>query len=226
MTASRKVLLLVGSGRLGRSTSASLGAYLLQRLRERDWETESLQIYSALRSGDGATALVKAARGAHLVVVSAPLFWDSLPAAVVRALELIAEDRRATPVPHGQRFAYLVNSGFPEASQSATALAIARRFAAEAGFEWGGGLALGAGESIQGRPLERVGRMARHVRKALDLAAEALSSGRTIPEEAAQLMAKPLLPAWAYVLFGGLAWRRRARSFGAQSRLGERPYEQ
>lgn len=226
MSGPSRALLLVGSGKLGRSTSASLGSYLLDQLRKAGWEAETLQVYSALRSEKGIGEMLREACRANLVVLAAPLFWDGLPAAVVRALELVAEDRRSAPPSPGQRFAYLVNSGFPEASQSATAIAIARRFAAEAGFEWAGALALGSGESIQGLPLERLGRRARHVRKALDLAAEAVSSGRPIPEEAAAHMAKPLLPAWAYVLFGGFAWRRRAKQFGAQRRLGERPYEQ
>lgn len=42
----------------------------------------------------------------------------------------------------------IVNSGFPEAFHNDTALAILRRFAAETGFQWAGGLALGGGGTI------------------------------------------------------------------------------
>ncbi len=118
-----------------------------------------------------------------------------------------------------------MNCGFPEASQNRTALAICRRFAAEAGFEWAGGLALGMGEAIGGRPLKEAGGMVRRIVKALDLAGDALALGHPIPEEAVRLMAKPLVPRWLYILMGNRGWKKRAANHGTTDALNARPHE-
>jgi multimeric flavodoxin WrbA len=222
---SGRCLLLVGSGKKPRSNSASLGAYLLGRLAGRGVETLTLNIPRCLLSAGGTSELLARARDSELVVLSAPLYWDSLPAAAVRAMELLAAQRKEAPPNGEQRFAAVINSGFPEASQSATALAICRRFAAETGFRWAGGLAMGGGEVLGGRPLAETGGRGRSARRALDLAAEALAEGRDIPEEAVRLMARPVAPAWLYAVAGQWGWRRQAKRFGAQKRIHARPYQ-
>ena len=125
----------------------------------------------------------------------------------------------------GQRLAAIVNCGFPESSQNETALRICQQFAREAGFEWAGGLALGAGQSINGRPLADLGGMVRNIAAALDLAAGALAEGGSVLGEAVTAMASPMMPAWTYSLFGGIGWRLQARQHGAQRKLNARPYE-
>jgi len=83
---------------------------------------------------------------------------------------------------------------------------------------------MGAGGAVAERPLDQAGRRVRHVARALDLAAEALARGESVPEAAVRLMAKPILPAWAFVLYGRWLWPRWARRFGAQKRLRDKPY--
>jgi hypothetical protein len=220
MSAPRTALLLMGSPKHGKSNSASLGAYLTARLTEAGVEGRMLSIAHALRSPEGAHGLLDAVDGADLVVLLSPLYVDSLPSGVIRALELVAARRRT----RAARFAAVVNCGFPEAAQNETALAICRRFAAEAGFEWAGGLGLGMGEAIGGRPLQEAGGMVRNAMKALDLAAAALARGRAIPEEAVRLMGKPFVPRWLYILMGNFGWKRQARKHGTAGRLNARPH--
>ena len=224
MSAPTRALVLMGSPKAGRGNSESLGAYLLARLSERGVQTQMLSVIRALRSPEATQALLEAADGADLLILATLLYVDSLPSGVIRALELIAERRRAAAQAHRARFCAIINCGFPEASQNDTALAICRRFAAEAGFEWAGGLSMGMGEAIGGRPLEKAGRMLRKVRKALDVSAAALAEGQPLPEEAARLMAKPLLPPWLYMLIGNMSWKRQAKKRGA-GRLDARPHE-
>jgi hypothetical protein len=130
--------------------------------------------------------------------------------------------RRATAP--ARRFACLVNCGFPEAHQNETAIRVCLQFAREAGFGWAGGLGLGGGETIGGRPLGKIGGMVRHVIAALDLAGDALADGKAISGEAIALMAKPFMPAPVFRIAGDLFWRTRARQFGAQWRLHAQPY--
>lgn len=131
-----------------------------------------MQVQKALRTSEGRDALVGAVAAADLVVLSFPLYVDSTPAAVIRAMELIARRRdgtRSTP------FVAVVNNGFLEASPDDIVLRICRLFARDAGLEWRGGLVLGGGPAINGLPLSEGGGVARNVRAALDQAAEALA---------------------------------------------------
>ena len=221
-----RVLLLVGSAKRPRSTSESLGTYLCERLGERGFEAGTLLLHRALKSDQGREDLLAAADRADVLVIAFPLYVDSLPYLVIRAMERIARHRQARGEGKSHRLVAIVNCGFPEAHQNDTALATCRQFAREAGFEWAGGLALGGGEAISGQPLPKVKGMARNVIKSLDLTATALAEGKPVPQEAVESMAKPITPAWIYALLGGMGWKRQARKYGAQKRLRDRPYHQ
>ena len=118
----------------------------------------------------------------------------------------------------------ILNSGFPEAHQNVTALAICRQFAIETWFEWTGGLALGGGAAINGRSLRDAGDMARQARESLELTAAALAAGERVPQQAVDLMAKPLMPAGLYTHTATLGWRRQAHRLGSD--LEARPFEE
>jgi len=225
MKESKRTLLLIGSPRGPKSTSESLGAYLLKKLQGYGLETEKVYIYPSLRSDEGRVILLRAVESSDLLILSFPLYVDSLPSPAIAALELIAEHRKTSKKPKSQKLLAIANNGFPEADQNDTALAICSRFASETGIEWVGGLALGGGEAIRGRPLDEAGGMARNVKKALDLAAAAMAEGKSMPQEAKALMAKPLAPIWMYVWFGNRRWKSQAKKHGAQNKLFHRPYQ-
>jgi len=217
-------LLLVGSPRGKGSTSEALGAYLLSGLEGRGLASRTLRLVETLRSPERVEGYLGAVAESDLLILSFPLYWDSLPALVVRALELWLDREGQPKVAPPQRFAALCNSGFPEVRQSRTALGICARFAREAGLEWVGGLALGGGAALDGCALAKAGGRARHARAALDLAAQALAAGKPVPQGAVDRMARPFAPAWAYTLLGSWGWRRLARSHGTQRDLDRRPY--
>ena len=125
---------------------------------------------------------------------------------------------------HRQLFTAIANSGFPEAHHNAAALAICETFARQAGFEWGGSLALGGGGMVNGVPLAEGGGKTLGIRRSLELAAEALAQGQAIPQAAQDMMAKPVMPPWAYRLTGDLGWILAARGYGALRSLKRRPY--
>jgi hypothetical protein len=105
---------------------------------------------------------------ADLVVPAFPLYVDSLPAPVIRALERIARQRQEAGIPHQQRFLAIANSGFPEAAHMDTAMAICRCFARQAGFVWTGGLTLGGGHGlVSAQPLKQLGGRVRHAMQSL-----------------------------------------------------------
>jgi hypothetical protein len=220
-----KALLLVGSPRKGKSASETLGAYLLDQLEAPGAQTEKLYVYPALRSETRLDALIGAAAEADLVIISAPLYVDSLPAAMTELLEILHRRLDDYERSAEQRLVAISNCGFPEAEQNHMALRITRCFARQAGFSWAGGLALGGGEPIKGKPLGESGGMVRNVIAALDMAAEALVEGEPVPQAAVDLMAEPLMPAWMYRAMGNLGWNLQAMRQGPWRQLRNRVFQ-
>ncbi|HLO33219.1 MAG TPA: NAD(P)H-dependent oxidoreductase [Anaerolineales bacterium] len=222
----RRALLLVGSPRGKTSTSQALGSYLFEGLASQGVETESMRLYSMMKSASELQKLFEAVEAADLVTLAFPLYVDSLPGPVIGMLEKIAEQRRKQIPAHPQRFTTIVNCGFPESGHNETALAICRNFARLTGFEWAGGLSLGGGEGVvHGNSLHELDGRAIPLKKSLELAAQALGAGKPVPQEAIELMARPVVSSWLYWLLGGYGWKQQAKSYGVQNQLKARPYE-
>lgn len=225
----RRALLLVGSPRTHKSTSHSLGGYLFERLGAQNIHTETIHLHTVLRSQEKSRKMLEAVQAADLVLLAFPLYVDSLPAPTIEALERIAAHRKAqgdgTHQTPRKLFAAIANCGFPEARHNDTALAICATFARQAGFEWAGSLALGGGEGmVHGTPLNEMDGRSIPLKKALDLAAEALAQGQAIPQAAQALWDKPFIPAWLYRLMGSFGWKQMAKRWGAERMLSRQPY--
>jgi hypothetical protein len=224
MNAQRRVVVLGGSPKGDKSISESLGDYLVSRLTDNGWTADKVRVHEAMKTEEGRAHLHTSVADADLVVLVFPNYVDSLPAPVIAAAEMLAQTRRKTPAAKAQQLLAIVTSGFPESQQSATALAICRRFAAETGFAWAGGLALGGSGAIAGKPLREAGPVARNITKALDMAAVALNAGNPVPPEAAALMGKLLVPTPLYIWMGNRGLLRRAKEHGAEKNLYDRPF--
>jgi multimeric flavodoxin WrbA len=233
----RRALLIVGSPKTkSASTSGVLGGFLLDRLEECGWEIESLTLNASLRQETGQARLCSAVERADLVLLVFPLYIDALPFLVTKALEVIVAHRSAKSCMRTQRLAVVCNSGFPEAHQSAAAVAICHRFAEQCGMMWAGALAMGAGEALSSGQLltdpGRSGPPVAHVIQALDLASAALDEGRPVPSEATTLIARSPIPfvpfavwRWLFARVGDHHWNQRAAANGMRkSDLLARPY--
>jgi len=204
----RRAVLLVGSPRgLEKSSSGRLGGRLLESLAGRGFKTEKIHVHAAMASPHELAAALAAVAAADLVILSLPLYVDSFPAPVIAFLEEVSA--HGTGRGHAQ-FALIIQCGFPEDEQNDTAVAIAERFAAEAGWAWLGALALGAAQTYSGA-----------VNEALDRVAEALAGGHPIPH----VYVRSAMPAWLYRFGGNLMWRREAKKNGVAGKLRDRPYE-
>lgn len=232
----RRALLMVGSPKTNApSTSCVLGSYLLERLGEYGWQSESLTLRAGIGRQDGKAGLLAAVDRAGLILLVFPLYADALPYLVTKAVAVIAAHRQATADSSSKRLVAIVNSGFPEIHQNAAALAICEEFAAQSGIAWAGGLALGGGGMIGRQSLtetKRSGPPVKHVIQALDLTAAALSDGFPVPAQAVKLMAKhpvPFIPfalwRWIYMRFGGKGFEQEAARNGiSKDRLLDQPY--
>lgn len=217
MSEKKKAVVLIGSPRK-KGNSIRLSGYFIEQLRTKDgdveWESEVYRLYAWLISQDRLEQLIQAMQKADLIVLASPLYYDSLPAVATYALEVIRDHWKQRKVEKSQQFMTIINSGFPEASQSEVAVDICRLFAGEVGLEWLGGLALGAGDMPRGS-----------VQASLELAAESVSRGKPIPEEAIDLIARPFAPAFMYLVMGNSGWWFQAREKGAHRKIRDRPYE-
>jgi multimeric flavodoxin WrbA len=232
-----RACLIVGSPKtLSPSTSSVLGNYLLERLKERGWETESLTLKASLCVARGQAALFAAVDRADLLLFAFPLYVDALPFLMTKALEVIAAHRQAADHPRTQRLFAIANNGFAESYQNHLALSICQRFAAENGMTWVGGLAMGAGEALCGgqklQPMMASGLPCAHVIRALDATGAALARGQAVPAEAVRGIAENPIPhtlfsVWRqmFVHQGNQWWERRAAEHGVskQSMLAQ-PY--
>ncbi|MFX0019814.1 MAG: NAD(P)H dehydrogenase, partial [Candidatus Hermodarchaeota archaeon] len=214
MSTDKKALLLVGSPKGEKSTSASLGNYLVSKLEEFGMIIEKGFIHRLVNREEKIQSLFEMINRADLIILSFPLYVDSLPAPVVKAMELIKEERDRLESKKSKNFIAISNNGFPEFYQNHTALRICRIFAEDCGFIWKGGLALGQGGSIGGVPLLERGGMVRNVVKGLDITAQALVAGKEVPQEAVNLFSKRFIPNSLYNIFANLGWRLQARKYG------------
>lgn len=218
----RRAALLVGSARpKGRSTSESLARGLAEQLEKQGVSTVLVHVIDFIKPGRRAEAALEALGDADLLVVAAPLYIDGLPSLTLRALQqLAARPGRLT------RVVGLLNCGYPEAEHNRSAMAQLKRFTHSTGLAWAGGLAMGAGEVLHGKPLAVVPFMLRSQIAALAEAAPALATGRGVPATASARMARPLLPAWVFRLAAKLRWITDASRHGTPwNALGARPHE-
>jgi multimeric flavodoxin WrbA len=224
LVAPESALLLVGSPRGHESVSVSITTHLSALLAERGLSVGTERIHAQLKVDPALARLSRSLEAADLVVLSTPLYVDSLPAPVTEAFEILAERRAQGGSSRRPRFLAIINCGFPEAVHTDTGLAICRLFAEQAGLDWIGGLGVGGGGMLAGRPLPELGGRARPLIRALALTANAVAQGRIVPEEAQRLVRTQPIPAWMYRLLADWSFRQEARKHDTHRRLRERPY--
>ena len=221
----KRALLLVGSPRTKNSTSYSLGGYLIDQLAVKSIETQTIFLHTILRSAEKKAQLLQAVEQADLFILAYPLYIDTLPAPVIETLELISDSRAEKPAAKHALFTAIANCGFPEASHTDNSLAVCELFARQAGFTWAGSLALGAGEGlVHGVPLKDAGGPALLIKQSLNLAADALSKGQSIPHQAGKLLSRSIIPGWLYRMMGSIGWVQSAKKFGVQKLLKRKTY--
>ena len=216
---SKKFLALVGSPRPA-STSSHLAQYLLDGLAARGWQTQALVACAAVRQPEKWPDLEAAFREADAVAIVTPLYVDCVPAELTAALERLVEARRG----RSGRLCAVVNCGFVEAHQNDVALEIYRLFARDAGLHWAGGLAIGEGGMLAGKPLAAQGGKARNVVAAFDQTIAALDAGEDIPESAAAGIRSGGIPTWAYCAIANFSMIIGAAKHGNLFQIGATPY--
>ena len=227
----KRAVLLIGSPKGNNSSSASLGSYLLSKLEKYDIETETVHLHSEIRTGASQTLFLEKVEEADLIILAAPLYVDTLQAKVIKALSLIAHQRKKLYVDDiksakNQSFAVIVNCGFPEAEQNKTALKVYQEFAREAKLKYLGGIAVGMGGAVSGKVLSEMGGMAKDLIEGLNQAADDIVRNHHLSNTVIEKTSKPLISQkWLYTLVGNLNWRFQAFKNGVYRKINDQPYK-
>jgi hypothetical protein len=219
-----KQAILINSSPRKAGSSGSVLAALELLLGRQGVASQRFHASEVLEAPGGAAHLARTMGDAGAIVLVFPLYVDTLPAVGIELLEALVNagiPPGAGPAPW---FLAVGQCGFPEASQNATALETCRHFATTAGLRWHGGLALGMGPVIQGRPLTPARRPLVHVWRALDQAVADLLADRALSAEAVATMARPALPIWLYRIWVNALFRMEAWRRGAYGRRWDAPY--
>ena len=156
------------------------------------------------------------------MILSAPVYVDSLPALVLTGLAHLAETKRDLP----QAILPIIQSGFPEVQHTRPALEILANTAAAAGMDWAGHLAMGGGPMVDGANPDTMGNHAIHQVKGLDLAAAALDAGSPVPPEATDEFARIPITPRLYRLMGQAGWLAQAWKQNALRHMWDTPFAQ
>jgi hypothetical protein len=191
-------------------------------LQQRGWEAHAESLPSCLCDPARWSALEERFLSAEVVLLSSPLYVDSLPGETTLALERLAPLR--TECEGTRRLVAIVNCGFLEAHQNDVALAICRLFAREAGMHWSGGLAIGAGGAIGGQAGALAGGQFAHVVRALDQVADAIATDCDLPRQALEGVRRPMCPLWLYSLMGNAGMLWQAQEHRVLFQLHAQPY--
>lgn len=225
MIESKKIVVLIGSPKRRKSTSYSLAKFLVDQLPSINFVSEILFINNSIKDEKKTNILFEQIRKADIIVLSFPLYVDSLPSRVIQFMEICNERRNIRKNDKKQKFMAIVNCGFPESFHNKTALNICKSFAEESDFQWIGGLSLGAGGAVAGKSISEKSGMLRNPIKAIRLVAEALINNKEIPGEAFTLMEKDLMPQNFYTFIGNFGWYLQAIANKQFRKLKNRPFD-
>lgn len=152
---------------------------------------------------------------ADVILLATPLYVDSLPAPVIETLYRLSQGKNLRVLDGDPpRFLALLNCGFVEPHHNRYAQLMLETFCKKVGFEWAGGISLGAG-----------GMMTKRIREALRSVAEALRADILISDSVSRATSTPVMKPWLYILGGNFMWRRQAKANGVRDQLKAQPYK-
>jgi hypothetical protein len=219
----QKIVLLNGSPKGRGGTSGSFGDYILSKIPQEGISKETFHVGKSVRKEEKWNLLVQSVKDADTIILTFPLYWDSLPSHLIKGLEKLHIQKEE--LGKAQNFYTIVNNGFPEPWHNEIAIEICKCFAKKMNYKWQGALNIGGGAAVGGRPLDQTGGMTYKLRETLDMAAKVIDQGKPIPSEVKDRLSKPLYPPWINLVFGGMGWRRQAKKKGAKTSLRSKPYE-
>jgi len=214
----KKAILLIGSPKIFKSTSDKLGSFFLKYLEDIGYTTEKVNINVSIRN-NALDDLIKLINDSDLLVISTPLYVDSLPAPLV----VFLEKYQNSDLTNRKQLIAIVNSGFPEPNHNNSAIEILRLFAKHNNLDWLGGFAIGGGGAFGNVDMAKSPR-AQFIRESFRESAIYLRDDLLIPADVFKKASTQVIPARLYTLFGQLGWIMQAIKYRTIFRLLDKPY--
>ncbi len=171
-SAQKKALFLNCSPRGNNANSKKFLDLLAERV---GGDIERINITSFRNNQDELAHLIS---GADRVVLGMPLYVDGVPSTPLRLMELVEKEISNSP----KKIYVVANMGFYESKQIENLLSIVKTWSDCCGFEYGGGIAIGAGE-MMGQVLGFGSNgPAKYVFEGLDKLADAVNTSTTIDD--------------------------------------------
>ena len=218
--ASKKALLLIASPKTNNGASNNLGSYFLNILLENGFDIDSVNVNVAIRN-NCIHDLVQKVNSSDILIISTPLYVDSIPAPLITFLENYKDNN----VLKNKKLIAIVNSGFPESSQNIYAVEILNHFAKNNGFTWLGGYTIGGGGLFSRGDLNK-NKSAINIIRSFHEAALMVKQDRPIPQSVFELASKLLMPVRMYTFFGQLGWIIASLKHRSTHKLWAKPYNQ
>ncbi len=194
----RNALIISCSPRAEKGSSNAIAKYLIDKLNFNGVSTDKVILSKEIKDE---SRIVDHLDKSDVIVLSLPIYENSVPGLVVQLFELIYQFRNKLSVREKQIFV-ITNSGFAEVSANQSAIEVCRLFADEMGFDWLGGIAVAPGMLFTEDNLYKSKRIYKKLIKSLDMIAESISNNRKIPEEAFALVSKPFFNLYLYIVAG------------------------
>jgi hypothetical protein len=206
------------------STSNIIANYLIEKLNQKNIDSSKIYLKSAIASNDQIIDMFNNINISDNIILLSPVYFDSLPYIVVRAMELIYKYRYSTEISMPY-FYSIINCGFPEANNTELAIAISRIFAIASNFKWKGGIGFSMGPIINKSSKQNDVKLRENIVKILDKLVNIIAERNSIPDDVVKLASKPLMPVWLYNFLVNRHWKKMAKKYGTKSYLERAIYQ-
>ena len=211
------IVALSGTPKVKDSATSALIAHIEKAL---DAPVTTYQATRLIRAKDPSDAITDIIH-ADVVLVVSPLYVDSLPAPVIKALTMLEATMVSNDSDHRPRVYAVSNCGFFEKSHNELALDIVANFCERTGCAWQYGIGIGGGASIPTLSSSPARGLVAGVFAALDDLAQAI---RTDAGPRPNVFVAPKMPRALYRLISNSGWRTLAKQYGTQKALKAQPY--
>lgn len=151
----KNVCLIIGSPKGINSTSSKIGHYILEGFRQKGASiaTYTIEEINGQKNDELFQEIIKCS----LVILSTPLYVDSLPATVIKMFEDISDYKRKSEKQFSKAILLgIVNSGFPESERCNSAIKSIEIFANKNDFLFAGGIPVGGGAILSNRDMDKI----------------------------------------------------------------------
>lgn len=220
----KKVLLMVGSPKKELSTSNSIGQYMIMNFKKSDCISKTIFIYDSPKDEYHCKDMIDCFNESNIIILSYPLYVDSLPARCIEAFEYITAEKAKKSCISDQIFLAIGNCGFYEKKHLQNSLNICKFFADENNLKWYGGIAIGGGPQIQGKDLLSLGNMTQNLRTALSIVCDSIINGYDIKMDKINKLTNLPEPRFVYSMMANLSFKNAAKKNEVLKNINDTPY--